>query len=195
MIYTLQPVKEGEPRAMVCPHCAAYLMLLDAAECTSQNGDYWLQDGDSVPGVIDQLPGGYARGHLAELMVGTCSSCRGSYWVAEATLTNQDWAWLEAFIAGDPPFDQPGHARNYFGTWRGVNWWLTEQKAPAGIVHQHCFGPFPLADGELRGPMGVAACGELAKKPAWGEARTFLLDVWPTLAARHAAAQTEHASA
>lgn len=195
MIYIPQPVKKGEHRAMVCPHCAAYLMLLDAAECTSQSGDYWLQDGDAVPGVIDQLPGGYSRGHLAELMVGACRICRGSYWVAEATLMDGTWGQLYAFIAGDPPFDQPGHARNYFGTWRGVNWWLTEQKTPAGIVHQHYFGPFPLADGDLRGPMGVAACGELAKKPAWGEARTLLLDVWPTLAARHAAALTEHASA
>lgn len=36
MIYTLQPIKEGESRAMACPHCATPLMLIDATQGTSQ---------------------------------------------------------------------------------------------------------------------------------------------------------------
>lgn len=184
----LKLIEADKAEVIACPHCGQLLLELTQDCVRVVAGGTWLEDGDSVPGVVDQLPGGYTRGHDACLLVGTCQGCGGHYWVTEATLLAGDWGQLDAFLSGEAPFDQEAPARFYAGAWREARWWMVEQETPAGPVHQHCFGPFALnAIDELRGPIGVAACGQSAKAPAWSQARDLLLDVWPKLAARHAA--------
>ncbi len=183
---SLKLIEADKAEVVNCPQCGQLLLELTQDCVRVVAGGTWLEDGDSVPGVVDQLPGGYGRGHDACLLVGTCQGCSGHYWVTEATLLAGDWDQLEAFLSGDAPFDQEAPARFYAGAWRGARWWMVEQDTPAGPVHQHCFGPFALeAIDELRGPHGVAACGPLAKAPAWSQARDLLLEAWPRLTARH----------
>lgn len=182
----LKILEAGAAEAIGCPHCGELLLELTQDCVRVVTGGTWLEDGDAVPGVLDQLPRGREGGHDASLLVGSCLACKDHYWVAEATLLAGDWNQLEAFLGGDAPFDQEAPARFYVGTWRQSRWWMVEQETPAGPVHQHCFGPFGLNSIDtLRGQHGVAACGELAKAPAWAQARDLLLEVWPQLAATH----------
>lgn len=183
---SLRLIEADQAEAVNCPHCGQLLLELTQDCVRVVAGGTWLEDGDAVPGVVDQLPGGRDSGHDACLLVGTCQGCAGHYWVAEATLLAGNWDQLEAFLAGDAPFDQEAPARFYVGARRDAPWWMVEQNTPAGPVHQHCFGPFALNTiDQLRGAHGVAACGELAKAPAWSQARELLLEVWPQLSARY----------
>lgn len=185
---SLKLIEAGKAEGVCCPHCGQQLLELTQGCARVVAGGTWLDDGDCVPGVVDQLPGGYGHGNDACLMVGTCPGCRGHYWVAEATLLAGSWDQLDAFLSGEAPLDDEAPARFYAGSWGRSRWWMVEQETPDGPVHQHCFGPFALsAIDELRGPNGVAACGQRARAPAWSQARELLLEVWPRLSAWHAA--------
>lgn len=213
----LKQVPDDQSAWVCCPHCGLPLLTMTRDGLGTPEGKPWLHDGDAVPGVEKALSSGGGAGGEAFLMVGSCPTCNGAYWCAEATLMKGGRGELEDYLAGAPPLDQDGQVSNYTLTTMPVDvgflrdlapfqqsgqlsrtgavasWWMVEEATPRGPVHQHTFGPFGLEDADaLRGPAGVSACGQMGSAKPWRQAADRLLAAWPVLVRIHEAASTEN---
>lgn len=164
------------PHALFCPHCRQALAVIEARAMSSASDGYFLLDGDSVPGASAAVGLSGAEGFDASVVAGECHSCKGGYYVVDATFVDGDIDDLVDWFSAEK--DDLEYA---FTVVRGATqtWVHMRTTTEGGLaVNEHTFGPFPLEPGCLIGPAGVSACGERACAKPWQHARDLLAAHW-----------------
>lgn len=166
----IEPIESAH--ALSCPHCGMPAAYAGPRGTDPATAAPWLTDGDAVP-KIPEAPEGFAL--EAMLSIGECAACRGGYYVVEAFVTRAPKVVLYDWLAGS--LDLEGESQQLVRAGAAPAWVRRRAiLADGGYVDEHLFGPYPVALEQLRGPLGVAACGEAAQAPAWSAARQLVAD-------------------
>jgi hypothetical protein len=174
---------EGTSFELYCPACREWPLFVAYADYSAVPSGCWLDDGDTVSGVWDELTPSQKSPNAFDysLMVGRCV-CRKRYYVVTAAFmdTNaneaREWLHFNREFLGE---------RNYrcLRTLPAGNvvheWLLQEFATPLGPMRYHVFGPFRLKKPkDVIGPHGVTSCGTKAGDSPWTHARELLLEMW-----------------
>ncbi|MCU1136886.1 MULTISPECIES: hypothetical protein [Stenotrophomonas] len=167
-----------------CPHCSKALLQVTPSSCTAVGQQYWLRDGDEVPGVLCNLPPAHEALALSTMLsTGQCWSCFDYYYAVECTfmpgVTDEILIdWMAGVIK---EIDNPRHLA--CKTDEASNpWLLTVIRTEVGMVMEHTLGPFKLERlGDVSGPHGVSACGPNSSNKPWLDARDLVLQQFETL--------------
>lgn len=167
-----------------CPHCSQALLQVTPWTCSAVGQQYWLRDGDEVPGVKCNLPpGGDALALSNMLSMGKCWSCSNYYYAVECTfMPGVNDELLRDWMAGDiKEIDQPRYLACKIDR-ASKPWLLTVIRTEAGLVLEHTLGPFKLERlGDVSGAYGVSACGHNSSNKPWLDARDLVLQQFETL--------------
>lgn len=167
-----------------CPHCAKALLQVSSSGCNVVGQQFWLRDGDEIPGILNNLPSAVDALALSNMLsMGQCWSCFNYYYTVECTfMPGVEESVLIDWLAGAvadlaPPV--------YFTCDAGENtkpWLLSLINTDAGKVLEHTLGPFKLDRlGDVSGPHGVSACGPNSSNKPWLDARDLVLQQFETL--------------
>lgn len=184
------PIK-NTPVDLFCPHCSQPIYRVLRNKSLPIQADYWLRDGDMIPGLETALtpeqktPNGFDN----MLFIGNQPCCNKDYYVVECRLINANFnAFQDVTYYFEDYNVNHLEASNFQVNYQGNNklvppkWILTQFPSPKGIIHSHLFGPFKLTQ-KLEGRHGVAACGYLAELNTWTIARQMLVVVWDEIRA------------
>ena len=176
-----------------CPHCARALIQVGSSGCTVVGQQFWLRDGDEIPGIHENLPAEHKQIALSNILsMGQCWSCFNYYYAVECTFmpgVEEEVLidWMGGFVAdqGEPVYlacsAEDGSAPLL----------LTSTATAAGTVLEHTIGPFKLPRlSDVSGPNGVSACGPKARTEPWTDARDLVLQRFETLQNVNTAALT-----
>ncbi len=180
-----------EKHTLICPCCEQSLLLIYADHSEVPGGGYWLRDGDTIPGLYNQLtetqitPSAFAD----MLMVGSCRHCGNDYYVIQASFMNANFDDVEAYIHFNTDL---GSEHNYVcspvTSIENVpnTWLMQEYNTPHGLMQHHTFGPWNLDDlvGVI-GPYGVSSCCASADADSWYHGRRLLVTLWDDLRSMH----------
>lgn len=182
VIMTLSPI--AAPFEICCPHCSKALLQVTPSTCTAVGQQYWLRDGDEIPGVLCKLPPVCEAFALSNMLsMGQCWSCFNYYYAVECTfMPGAGDELLIDWMAGSiKELSPPRHL--ICKADEGSNpWLLTLVGTEAGTVLEHTLGPFKLDRlGDVSSPYGVSACGRNASNKPWLDARDLVLEQYETL--------------
>lgn len=166
----IEPIENAH--ALSCPHCGMPTAYAGPRGTDPATNAPWLTDGDAVP-KLPEAPAGLAL--EAMLSVGQCHACRGGYYVVEAFVTRAPKAVLYDWLAGSLEVEE--EIQQIVRAGGKPAWVRRRAMLPGGMrVDEHLFGPYPVALEQLQGPIGVAACGDAARAPAWAAARDLVAE-------------------
>jgi hypothetical protein len=185
----------AEQFGLNCPCCGRAVLIALPEKSEVPGGGTWLQDGDTIPGLWDQLTDAQKAPSSFdyELMIGTCPGCQQQYYAVLCNWMQGDYAELEDYLLRNVPLNEE---RNYVCVnevdMDGVprQWLMQEYRTEKGPMQEHWFGPFKLDDDEgVVGPFGVSACSA-GDNDAWKHASKVLMALWDDLRAH---SQRRHA--
>lgn len=180
-------IEEINALELFCPNakCGAVVLTATATSTFVHQGRYWLEDGDGICGLEEQLSQEQRldKGWNTDLMVGYCQECDEQYVVIEARFIDAqpDEKWQNIYFHLNGEIGQ-----EYNRLVRLVDivddtgylpdkWLLQSHNTPLGRVHTHVFGPFIPAGESPFSPI----CRENDEHlPEWVRACYILLFLW-----------------
>jgi len=169
-----------------CPHCTAVVLAVTADRAEIPDGRPWLDDGDTISSLWQLLTPEQMTpdGWLPTLMVGRCGGCYERYYAFFANLMCADFADVDDYLFGNIDVGEDSYSLcELVAPQNGLPpaWLMKENQTPAGVLHEHIFGPFTLTDTRgVIGAHGVSSCGGAQAEP-WQQAARVLASLWNSI--------------
>lgn len=201
----VEPITDAAPHTINCPCCGKPRLTVGEIDMkTAGESKYFLEDGDTIQNIWGTLRPEQRKRETftAVLEVGTCSACKGRYFIVDVALVDslapegsKEHDFYMECLYGNVPLrhsvqavcslDQPID---------GVpaQWLMIENLADDKPVQQHWFGPFRLDNpDDVEGSNGVAYHGNDAEP--WTFGRDLVVRAWDMLWALNWERTPEHA--
>ena len=179
-----------------CPCCGANLLEVTTTNIAVVKGETWLQDGDCIPGLYEELKNEKRLqfNNDYELLVGTCRYCDGRYYVVELKIANQNIGTSEddfqKIINWFEDNFMNGKSNNFIVTYKGEQshipkeWFAEQINSDKGNAYIHTFGPFKLESPQSvinRDGIKAHEGDDKDTSTPWHFAKHTLLTLWDDL--------------
>lgn len=184
----LKKVPSNAPHELLCPSCEKCVYKVYRNKTEVPGGGYWLQDGDTIPGLYEILTD-IQKSEIAfdyELLVGKCKndSSQNNFYVITAGFMFGEQDDVEEYLFFNKKMDS---VTNYICSLEYVvennlcvdEFILQRFETPLGAMHHFIFGPFMLDEVDnVVGGYGVTACQSDTDNMPWSHAKQLLLSRW-----------------